>query len=421
MRIDNGKAIMYSNREHPLVFGLGIEDTFITQTARGERSLDEYELTQHYEFWRADLAAASSTGAKALRWGIPWHRVNPAPGKWDFDWVDKVVDEMAELGLEPIWDLMHYGTPPWLEGEFLHPDYPERVADYAFRVGERVGTRFSWFTPLNEPLLNILYCGRYAYWPPYAEGDDGFARVLRAVSRGVVQSERAFRQVVGDGARSMHVEAAIRYVAAGEGVKEETQFLVDQAYLPEDLVTGRVGADHPLAAYLLRHGWTESDLTWFLERPTAPDVMGVNYYPAVSNDLVALGGPDGGPLSPRPHPQDWATGLADVIRGFASRFQVPIVVSETCNPGSYHDRLRWLDDSVALVRQLREEGVDVRGYTWWSLIDMVEWDYRTSGEAVSQHLLRMGLWDLEPQPDGHLERRRNPVADRFSEYARGER
>lgn len=403
-----------------LVFALGVEDTFIPQNARGERSLDEYELTQHYERWREDLDNAAWAGARMLRWGIPWHRVNPDVGVWDFDWLDQVADHLGEAGLEPVWDLMHYGTPGWLHDEFRHPDYPERVAEYAHRIGERYGKRFPWFTPLNEPLLNALYCGRYGYWPPYGTGDDGFVEVLGAIAKGIVLSQEAFVEAAGDAASAMHVEAAIRYEGDGSA-DDELRFLRDQAFLPEDLVTGRVDGSHPLFSYLRRHGFADADFEWFQGRAVAPDVMGVNYYPAVSSDLVTAGGPDGGPRAPRSHPQAGTDGLVDVIRSFHDRYRRPVFLSETCHPGSHEQRLEWLDASVAAVRALRADGVDVRGYTWWSVIDMIEWDYRDTTKPVKEHILPMGLWDLVPAADGALERRRNPVADRFRDYATGRR
>jgi len=146
-------------RPYGLRFAVGIEDTFIPQTSPGRRTLDEYGLTGHYENWREDLNMAASTGAAMIRYGIPWYRVNPARDAWDWSWTDRVFDHLLSLGLTPIVDLMHYGCPLWLECEFANPDYPQRVAEYAARFAGRYGEQVRFYTPMNEPLLNAMYCG----------------------------------------------------------------------------------------------------------------------------------------------------------------------------------------------------------------------------------------------------------------------
>ncbi len=66
------------------IWASGIENTFVPQTRPGHRALDEYRLMGHYEHWREDLALARGLGLQALRWGVPWYRVEPLPG--EFDW-----------------------------------------------------------------------------------------------------------------------------------------------------------------------------------------------------------------------------------------------------------------------------------------------------------------------------------------------
>src|SRR5215204_5020150 len=101
-------------------WALGIEDTFIPQVAPGGRVLDEYVLTQHDRFWRDDLRRIADTGCRHLRYGIPWYRVNPAPGVFDFSWTDQVLPYLVQdLGIAPILDLVHYGAPHWLDETFL--------------------------------------------------------------------------------------------------------------------------------------------------------------------------------------------------------------------------------------------------------------------------------------------------------------
>lgn len=413
IRIDERRAVEHRD----LIFALGLEDTFITQTERGERALDEYELTQHYTHWRDDLALVAQTGATMLRWGVPWHRVNPERGRWDFSWLDAVAAWLAELGIEPIWDLVHYGTPRWMDAEFCHPDYPKFVAEYAYRIGERYGQAMPYFTPFNEPALAVLYCGRYGYWPPYRTGDRGFGELLRAVCRGIVLAQEAFIDGSAGSGVAVHAEAAMRFEGFDPLASQTARTLTDEALLPEDLITGLVNEEHPLVGFLQSNGFDDGDLEWFADRHAIPGMMGVNYYPAVSSQVVTTDGPDGSPSNPRPVRNAWTDGLEDVLRRFSVRYGRPVFLTETNYPGSIEGRLAWLDASVETVRRLRADGVDVVGYTWWSFLDMVEWDYRTSTVPVPGHLLRMGLWDLVPSADGSLLRQENRLRARYAEHA----
>jgi beta-glucosidase/6-phospho-beta-glucosidase/beta-galactosidase len=399
-----------------LRFAVGFEDTFIPQTRFGERPLDEYEMTQHYHYWHQDLGLAAESGAGMVRWGVPWYRVNPAPGRWDWSWLDRVAERFAELGLVPIVDLMHYGTPTWLENEFANAAYPERVAEYAAAVAERYRGVFDVFTPLNEPLLNAIYCGEFGYWPPYLRGHDGLVTMLRQLSRGIVLTQRAIADVSA-AATFVHVEASFRFASLGEP-PEEMQHLRERAYVIQDLVTGRVDQSHALAPYLLQHRFPEADLAWLRDNAVLPDVMGVNYYPALSTEEFVAGEVhEGGPRDPRPRVNAWTEGLEDVLTSFANRYGRPVFLTETCWTGTPEQRIAWLDASVDCVERLRAGGVPVVGYTWWSLIDMYEWPYREECGALEDYHLAMGLWDLVPDGAGVLRRVRNVVADRYREHA----
>lgn len=403
-----------------LRFALGIEDTFVPQAAPGQRPLDEYELMQHYRFWEEDLDLVAQSGASMLRWGIPWYRVNPERGAWDWSWLDRVVDRMDEQGIDLIADLIHYGTPLWLEGEFVHPDYPLHVAEYAAAVAERYRGRIRHYTPVNEPLLNTMYCGEFGHWPPYLTGDRGFVTVLRALSRGIVLAQSAIAEV-DPAADFVHVEASFRFAGDLDAHHTTVEHLKHRAYLVQDLVTGRVGDDHPLAGYLLANGFTDDDLAWASAHIAEPDVVGVNYYPQHSTERFEEGVElAGGPGALRPRINDWTAGLTDVLTAFAARYGKPVFLTETGFTGSVAERIAWLEASVEAVQTLRDSGVDVVGYTWWCLTDMVEWTYRYGDGEPTDYQLAMGLWALQQDAAGALRRVRTPVADRFRAFAAGE-
>ena len=132
-------------------WAVGIENTFVPQTRSGHRRLDEYELMDHYGHWREDIDRVAELGVKMLRYGIPWYRVNPAPGVFDWSWTDEVLDYLVGTkGLTPIIDLMHYGTPLWLDNHFVNASYPRRVAEYASAFAERYRSIVRHYTPAER-------------------------------------------------------------------------------------------------------------------------------------------------------------------------------------------------------------------------------------------------------------------------------
>ena len=83
-----GEVLKYSDFRQILnpasfFWAAGIEDTFITHPWPGTgRTLDEYELTLHYDRVQEDLGLFAELGVPYVRYGIPWHRINPARGRW---------------------------------------------------------------------------------------------------------------------------------------------------------------------------------------------------------------------------------------------------------------------------------------------------------------------------------------------------
>jgi len=390
----------------------GIEDTFITAPSpRTGRTLDEYELTEHYKRMDADLALFAELGLRSVRYGIPWHRINPRRGAWDFGWADRPLERLLELGIEPIVDLVHYGLPGWIEDAYLHPDFPEYMAEYAGRIAERYRGRIHAYTPLNEPRVTAWYCGRLGWWPPYHRSWRGFVRVLLAVCRGIVMTVQRLRDVDPE-IVDVHVDATDLYEATAPELAGEAAHRQEIVFLALDLVSGRVRPGHPLFEWLLANGAEPASLAAFETVPVRPDVIGINLYPLFSEKRMVR---THGGLRVR---MRYAS--ADIVDRLAtlywSRYRRPLLISETASMGSVARRRRWLDDSVRAVARVRASGVPLVGYTWWPLFALVTWGYREGRRPPEDYLRQMGLWDLHYEAGG-LERVRTPLVDRYRELA----
>ena len=401
-----------------LHFALGFEDTFVPQERTGERALDEYALTEHYEQFDEDFSRAAAVGGKLIRWGVPWYKVQPSETEWDWTWVDQAIGSILSHGLHPIIDLLHYGTPLWLDDQFDSPYFPEAFENFARTFAARYGDRVTSYTPINEPVIHALFSGEYGYWPPYHVGSQGFAVIAVNLARAFVRAQRAVREEVGSQACFVHVEAAMAF--SGDDTapehRSEAERLRHQVFLVEDLVTGAMNEDHPLFAQI-KSSLRPGELEWFALNAATPDVMGVNYYPRHSTEVFVAGEWHGGGFAdPRPVIDMGTEGLCQAIDRFAERYRAPIMVTETCVTGTYQERINWLEDSVGFLDQMRSEGANIVGYTWWPLIDMYEWTWRHSESPREDHLLTMGLYDLVETPTG-LARVENPVAQVYRQLA----
>ncbi|MBC7796023.1 MAG: glycoside hydrolase family 1 protein [Pyrinomonadaceae bacterium] len=375
----------------------GIEDTFVPQTRPGHRALDEYELMGHYEHWREDLQLAPRLGLSALRWGIPWYKVEPELGKFDWSWTDKVLPYLVEeLKIEPIIDLVHYGCPFWMKREFASKDYPRLVARYAQEFAKRYGKLVKFYTPLNEPIINALMCGLRGLWAPYLHGENGYLKIMMQIARGIVQTVKAIREV-DDDTVMVYVEATGLTRAIREDLNalalEETR----RGYLCFDLITGRVTPEHPLFLWLLRNGVTSEMLADLNKESIEMDVVGMNFYPQWSTKQVFQD--KRGRIQFRDVEPE-GNGFAELIESYYHRYQTPIMITETSAVGADEIRSIWLESSLKTIKGLREKGVPVIGYTWFPIFTMIDWRYRFSQEPLENFYLELGAFKLNREKTG---------------------
>lgn len=387
-------------------WAVGIEDTFVGQpSGRRGRVLDEYELVDHYRRWRTDLYLVASLGVRSMRYGVPWYRVNPAPGAFDWSWTDRVFEHLAMLGIRPIVDLVHYGTPLWLRRSFVDPDYPARVAEYAAAMVARYGRAAGGWTPLNEPAVNADFSGQRGVWPPHLRGDAGYDRVLVALAEGIGSTIAAIRREDPD-SRIVAVEPCDIVTSNEPGHFDLVARRWQTLFLPLDLVLGRVDATHPMRERLVASGISEERLDRLVAAPQVVDVVGVNFYPNMSRaDLVTTRGR----VRRR---RRYATGddIATALSRFHAHTGLPVMITETSDMASVDQRAAWMDASVAAIGRLMAKGVPVVGYTWFPVFSHVDWRWRRGPHDRGAYWCHMGLWDLGDS----LRRVRTPLADRYA-------
>ncbi|MDF8262955.1 family 1 glycosylhydrolase [Luteipulveratus flavus] len=385
---------------------LGIEDTCVHPPARFDMAtLDEHALTDHDTYWREDLDTVRRLGATGLRYGVSWPLVHVAPGVFDWSVLDERLPYAAgDLGLTVIADLVHYGTPTWLDDAFADPGYPAAIAEFAGAFAARYRGLVDHITPLNEPVTTASFSGLRGIWPPALTGWTGWTTVALGVVAGIRAAIAAARAANPD-VVVVHVEASALYLPSTPDLESHAELLRSLATLPTDLLLGRVDGAHPMYGWLLEHGAGADVLAGLRSEVPTIDLLGMNYYP----DLTPRTLVDGGGAIEQVTTNRWVEGLRECLQSFAARYQAPILVTETSIEGSAERRADWLTASTREVLALREAGLDIRGYTWWPLLDFVDWSYASGGRNVEEFL-------LAPTSDGHGHR---PADEQFGDVSAG--
>jgi beta-glucosidase/6-phospho-beta-glucosidase/beta-galactosidase/glycosyltransferase involved in cell wall biosynthesis len=386
------------------LWGVGIESSTLPHLG-----VDQFEWTQHNRFWRDDLAhVAGELGLRHLRYAIPWHYVEPEPGRFDFRVADERIEACHELGLSPLLDVMHFGTPRWLRQAVGDPLFPESLERLASVMVERYRGVVRAWCPFNEPLVTSLFSGDFGFWPPHARRWRGYmpvlARVAIATSRAIAAVRRADPR-----AAVLLCDAADTFQTADESLAGECSLRNLRRFLLLDLVGGRVDAQHPLHAWVAQYGISELDLEWLRQSPQAPDVIGLDYY--AHSDWELARGPKGMIQRRASAP----AGVRGVARDYYARYGLPMIVSETSIEGPPVARENWLAHIVRDVRRLREEQIPLVGLVWWPLVDHLDWDGALTHRIGKLH--EVGLFRLARRPDGVLARVRTPLAASYAALA----
>lgn len=381
----------------------------IESSALPHLDIDQFAWTQHDRQWRDDLKRVLDAGATHLRYAIPWHWIQPERGRFDWSRADERIDAMCELSIEPVMDVMHFGTPLWLKQAVGDAEFPEALEELAARMVERYRDRVKTWCPVNEPLVCALFAGDFGFWPPHSRKWRGYMPVLSRIAQATSRALRATRRAAPE-ATVLLCDSAEHYKTRHDELRGEVALRNVRRFVLMDLVTGRVDHRHPLFAWLTSYGFAEIDIDWLRSNPQSPDVLGLDYYPHGDWQLEY----DSGRV--RQKRADVPAGLAAVARQYYERYGLPMLVTETSIEGKPINREIWLEQLLDQAAELRSEGVPLLGLTWWPLLDHLDWDGAMTHRVGKLH--EVGLFKLVRQGTGELRRVETPLLAKFREFAR---
>jgi beta-glucosidase len=380
------------------MFATGVENSYPT-IHHGRERVDELEKCGHYQSWQTDFERVQELGIRFLRYGPPLHKTYLGPGKYDWSFSDLTFPELKRRKIMPITDLCHFGVPDWV-GNFQNPDFPKLFAEYAGAFA----ARYLWvqlYTPINEMYVCALFSARYGWWNEQMTSHCGFVTALKHIARANVLAMHAILKQRPD-AIFIQSESSEYFHAANPSAIKPAEVLNAERFLSLDLNYGhRVESD--MYEYLMDNGMTRPEYHFFLHNsPKHHCIMGNDYY--VTNEHRVQ--PDGSTEA-----AGEIFGYDEITRQYYERYKLPVMHTETnMTQGARGDEaVAWLHKTWANVLRLRNVGIPIVGFTWYSLTDQVDWDIALRENRGTVNAL--GLFDLKRQIRPVGEAYRQLIAD----------
>lgn len=406
--------------------GPSVWDTFcaipgkVFDAHTGEIACDSYHRIEE------DTRLIQELGANGYRFSISWSRLFPqgvgARNEAGFAYYDRLINALLARGIQPWITLYHWDMPQALqdEGGWLNPQSPVWFEQYTRAVIERYSDRvFHWFT-LNEP---AIFLGLGHHTGTHAPGLKlPRKQVLLCTHHALLAHGRAVKTMRAHAKQSLLIgfapvgnlntpasESAADIAAAREATFTipEDGWTFNYSWYCDPVMLGQYpeqglslfGDDAP--------DFTDIDLE-VMHQPL--DMFGVNIYSAG----IVRAGDDGSPehvRDPRGYPTTmfrWTINPSSLYWGpkfLSERYKLPVVITENGlasmdwvhHDGKVHDlgRIDYLTRYLQQLRRACNEGIDVRGYFQWSIMDNFEW---AEGYALRFGLVYLDYATLERIP-----------------------
>lgn len=387
----------------PLEMWGGIE---CTVNRVGDTYFDQLDRNGHAHRV-SDLHRFAELGIRTIRYPIQWERIAPhSLTQANWSWADERLHTLHELGINPIAGLTHHGSGP-RHTSLIESSFAEGLAQFAGAVAQR----YPWvqyYTPVNEPLTTARFSGLYGHWYPHGHDNVTMVQALLTECRAVVLAMQAIRQV-NPSAQLIQTEDLGR-VFSTPLLSQQAEWENERRWLTFDLLCGRIDRSHLMWDFLLTSGVHQAALEWFLEHPCPPDVLGIDYYLTSERFLdehldrypahyqggngrqryadVELVRVDTGKQLP--------VGYYERLKEAWERYRLPLAITESHLGCTREEQVRWLFDAWNAAQTLRDEGVQMRAVTVWSLLGTYDWNTLVTRSA---NFYEPGVFDVRgPQP-----------------------
>jgi dTDP-4-dehydrorhamnose reductase len=385
----------------PLELWGGVE---CTVNRVGDTYYDQLERSGH-SVRIGDLDRLANLGVRTLRYPVLWERVvKESNGAYDWCWADERLRHLQKLGITPIVGLLHHGSGPH-HTNLLDPQFPEKFSDFAIAVARR----YPWvdhYTPINEPLTTARFSCLYGHWYPHERDPLKFAQAVLNQCRAIKHAMRGIREVNPRAKLIQTEDLGCTY--STQTLAYQADFENERRWLTFDLLCAQVQPGTLMWDHFLWLGIAEKELSYFIDSPSPPELIGINYYITSERFLderltrypsETHGGNGRHHYSDVEAVRVCAEGLRgpkSIIKEAWDRYRLPLAITEAHLCCTREEQLRWFKEVWDSALELSKGGIDVRAVTAWSAFGAFDWNSLLTCE---DGCYEPGLFDLRaPTP-----------------------
>jgi beta-glucosidase len=305
----------------------------------------------HYNLYEDDFKFLKKLNLNTFRFGVEWSRLEPEEGQWNqeaFDHYRKYIEKLKEMDIEPVMNIWHWTSPVWFaeKGGFVKGANLKYFDRLVKKLCDEYGHLLRYVITLNEPNNYVTFGYQLGSWPP---GEKNFIHGAQVYWNLVRAHRRAYRIL-----KRRHPEMQVGIAA---------QLANIQAKRPHNLFD-------ELSTKIMRYLWN----WWFLRRiRKQQDFVGFNYYFSDYYTGVFKRENPKTPLSDLGWYME-PEGLYPLLLRIWSRYKKPIIITENGVADAKDEYRRWwIEESIVAMERAISEGVKIKGYFHWSLLDNFEW------------------------------------------------